>query len=197
MKSTDGYVPTPTRRSLRAWIALSLAGLLLLAGVACGGKSEAELSNDLVKDGLKLNSDGKAAQAARSYREALVHDPENKFAYYNLAVIDQAAGRVRAAEFKYRLALEIDPRFQPALFNLGTIMSRIDPDSAKDVYEDLIELQPDNAGAHLNLGFVLRQLGRGDDAQKEFDRAVALDPSLRARIKGDKEAEPDQQAENP
>jgi superkiller protein 3 len=153
-----------------------------VVAVACGGGTPAELSNELVQKGLRVQGDGKNAEAARLYREALVHNADNKFAYYNLGVIDQGAGRIRAAEYKYRLALEVDPRFQAALFNLGTVLSRSNPEAAVRVYENLVELQPDNAGAHLNLGFVLRGLGRGDEADREFDRAVALDPSLRERV---------------
>ena len=45
-------------------------------------------------------------------------------------------------------------------------------------------VETDNAGAHLNLGFALRELGRDKQAQEAFDRAVELDPALQARIDG-------------
>ncbi len=194
MSSSSAHNPPPKsrRRSVKAAIGMAVVALALLAGTACGGKSEAELANDLIAKGLEANRDNKLAEAARFYRQALVHDPENKFAYYNLGFIDQSAGRPRTAEFKYRLSLESDPRFAPALFNLATILTSTDQDAAVEMYEDLLEIQPDNAAAHLNLGFVLREQGDNTRAEREFDRAVALEPSLQERVDAAEEAGPDE-----
>jgi len=135
-----------------------------------------------VKKGLAAHKKNDSAEAQRDYRQALVHDPSNKFAYYNLGLIYQAAGRLRVAELNYELALATDPRFAAALFNLGTVLQRTNPADAVNVYQQLVALQPDNAGAHLNLGFALRSVGRTTAANKEFDRAIALNPSLRSRV---------------
>jgi tetratricopeptide (TPR) repeat protein len=163
---------------------LFLGAVLTCAAVvaACGSPSEAQIANDFVKKGLAAHKKGAAAEATRDYREALVHDQYNKFAYYNLGLIAQTAGHLRIAELNYELALATDPKFTPALFNLGTVLSRTNPSDAVRVYQQLVALQPNNAGAHLNLGFALRSIGRKSDATKEFDRAVALNPSLRSRI---------------
>jgi Tfp pilus assembly protein PilF len=158
--------------------------LALFVGSACGGASEAEVANDLVKKGIELQQDGKGAEASRTYREALVHDPNNKFAYYNLGLAAQGSGRVRVAQLNYQLALAIDPDFTSALFNLGTALSQSDPAGAARAYRRLVTIQPSNAGAHLNLGFVLQTLGQDEEARKEFDRAVALNPRLRSRVPG-------------
>ena len=116
------------------------------------------------------------------YREALVHNPNNKFAYYNIGVIAQSSGRTRVAQLNYELALAIDPNFTAALFNLGTTLTRTDPAGAARAYRRLVAIQPGNAGAHLNLGYALRALGQNDEARKEFDRAVTLNPKLKSRI---------------
>jgi tetratricopeptide (TPR) repeat protein len=44
-------------------------------------------------------------------------------------------------------------------------------------YEAALELQPDNAGAHSNLGAALVRLGRYEDGLTHYRRALALDPS--------------------
>jgi len=159
-------------------------GVALLAASACGSPSERQIAADLVKKGIKEHGAGKVAVASKDYREALVHDPNNKFAYYNLGLIAQASGRLRVAELNYEFALATDPNFAAALFNLGTVLSRTNPPAAAKVYERLVAIQPKNAGAHLNLGFVYKSLGRGDAATKQFDQAMTLDPRLRKRVEG-------------
>jgi tetratricopeptide (TPR) repeat protein len=171
-----------TRHPWAGRVLLSAVALALALSAACGGASDAERATKLVAAGLRTQASGKTAEAGRDYREALVYDPTNKFAYYNLGLIAQTAGIVSVAELQYKLALTTDPAFIPALFNLGTVLSRTDPAQAAVVYQRLIAVDPGNAPAHLNLGFALRQVGRTSEARKEFTRAVALDPTLRRRI---------------
>jgi protein O-GlcNAc transferase len=44
-------------------------------------------------------------------------------------------------------------------------------------YEAALKLQPDNAGAHSNLGAALVRLGRYDEGVTHYQRALALDPA--------------------
>jgi tetratricopeptide (TPR) repeat protein len=48
--------------------------------------------------------------------------------------------------------------------------------AAVRAYEKALELNPDNAKAHNNLGNVLRRQGKPDEALTHFSRAVAIDP---------------------
>ena len=108
------------------------AALTVVAVVAVGalvaynassddGKSNETQATDLLSLGLQQHVDGKLDEAVATYREVLKKDPQNKFAYYNLGVIDQAANRYDAAENNYRLALGIDANYPPALFNLAIV----------------------------------------------------------------------------
>src|SRR5713101_4249324 len=70
--------------------------LMLCIGVATGctgRKSGAELASDALNRGLQAHSAGRLDEAATEYREVLVHDAQNKFAFYNLGLIDQTSGR--------------------------------------------------------------------------------------------------------
>ena len=44
-------------------------------------------------------------------------DPQNKYAYYNLGYIAQVRGDKANAESQYKLALAVDPKYDPALYN--------------------------------------------------------------------------------
>ncbi len=50
-------------------------------------------------------------------------------------------------------------------------------DEAKRLYRRIAEAQPDNWGAHNNLGTVLREQGEFDEAAASLQRAVALNPN--------------------
>ena len=50
-------------------------------------------------------------------------------------------------------------------------------EEALDLFQSLVEMDPQNASAHTNTGVVLYHLGRFEDALQSFDRALALDPT--------------------
>jgi len=49
---------------------------------------------------------------------------------------------------------------------------------ALGLYETLVELVPDNAQVHANMGAVLYHLGRSGEALRSIDRALSMDPTL-------------------
>ena len=50
-------------------------------------------------------------------------------------------------------------------------------EEALDLFQSLVEMDPQNASAHTNTGVVLYHLGRFEAALQSFDRALALDPT--------------------
>jgi Tfp pilus assembly protein PilF len=162
--------------------ALVLLAAALVIASACSQKSDGERSVELVNRGLEKQANQQIAEAARSYREALVYDANNKFAYYNLGLIEQQAGRMGSAEGFYRITLSLDPKFGPALFNLAIVITPTSPRNAAALYRSLLEADPNNAAAHLNLGFVLKTLGEEQAGERELQRAIDIDPSLESRV---------------
>ena len=168
--------------------------LVVFAMAGCnGGASEDEQADEILQRGLEAQAAGDLAAAEVAYLEVIQLDPQNKFAYYNLGVIEQSQGRLEAAESHYRTTLGLDPDFVPALFNLAILRTEADfAEEASSLYEHLIEVTPIEtaspedvklvAAAHLNLGFLLIEQGREGRGQKELEEAVRLDPSLEGRI---------------
>jgi tetratricopeptide (TPR) repeat protein len=169
--------------NMRYLLLSSLFGLLLL-GVACTpGKSKSEQASEVLERGLRAYAEGRIEEAAAAYQEVLDLEPRNRFAFYNLGLIDQTSGRPRSAENYYRLTLSVDPDFTPALFNLAILRTAAgDAREAIDLYRRVIALKPDEAGPHLNLGLLLRSNGQRAEGDTELKRAVDLDPRLAARI---------------
>lgn len=156
---------------------------------ACSGNGEREEADEILQQGLEAQAAGDLATAEDAYLRVIQLDPQNKFAYYNLGVIEQSRGELPAAESHYRTTLGLDPDFVPALFNLAILRTEPGADEAVTLYEHLIELDPSHAAAHLNLGFLLIEQGHERRGQKELDEAVRLDPTLEGRIDPETPAE--------
>ena len=175
-------------RSLRRPRTLVVLSALVLLASSCGGedKTEGQLAREALNRGLAAQQAGDAEAAGEAYREALDHDPDNAYAFYNLGLLAQTGDRLAEAEENYRAALNADPSFASALYNLATIRYRQGATlESADLYRQVLELEPNNANAHLNLGFSLRDLGKNEQAMTEFEKAIILDPELIERIPDD------------
>ncbi len=53
------------------------------------------------------------------------------------------------------------------------------PTAAKD-YQDYLTKKPDDAQVHFNLGFTYTAMQRPDDARREYEKAISLDPKMGA-----------------
>jgi Flp pilus assembly protein TadD len=70
---------------------------------------------------------------------------------------------------------------QAALFatNSGRrLLNAGDIEGAISQFRVAINSSPNNGTAHFELGMALRQQGKSDEAQEEFQKAAALDPRL-------------------
>ena len=131
----------------------------------------------LVDAGLAAHVDNDTVQARKDYLAALAQDPQNKYALYNLGLLAQRAGDEPEAERRYRAVLEVDETYHPALFNLAILRTETAPDEAVALYRRAVAAKPDDAGSHLNLGFLLRKLGNTVEGDAEIATAESLKPA--------------------
>lgn len=88
-----------------------------------------------------------------------------------------AAGDYAAAAQRYRAALEIDPGFAQAAFNLGCAEERRGgPVPALPHFELAARLVPEWSEARASLGFALARVGRMEEAARELSEACRLAP---------------------
>ena len=162
-----------------------VAGLLacLAAFSACGpSRNNAQTANAELQAGLAAHYAGRISEAEQHYKNVLTHDANNKWALYNLGVIAQSKGNDSEADKDYTKVLQVDPNFASAAYNDAIIKDKSSPQAAVDLYNRVIAIQPGWASAHLNLGLALVQVGKTADAQAQFSRAIALDPTMRSRV---------------
>jgi Tfp pilus assembly protein PilF len=174
----------------RIVLAVMLVASLALGAAACGSSDsgdkgssstapDTKKASKALNDGLAAHSKGDLTTAAKDYTLALKYDPENKFAFYNLALIDEAQGNYGLAEQKYRSALKSDAEYEPALYNLALLRTSRDPKEALSLYQRAVAANPKDASAFLNLGLLQRAAGQKAQGDANVATAIKLNPKLK------------------
>ncbi|MFL6466666.1 MAG: winged helix-turn-helix domain-containing protein [Pyrinomonadaceae bacterium] len=126
-------------------------------------------------------------QSVAAFRQAIDRDPSYSLAYagladsyaifadYNIERPVDAFPKAKAAALK---ALELDPESARPRVALAYILATFDWDyaEAERQYKMAIEAEPNYGTAHQWYGEMLYALHRYDEAVKELDKAVELDP---------------------
>lgn len=177
-------------RHHRTFVSVGMAAAIALASAGCStgggstggtatGAPDGKLALTALDAGLKAHAAGDLGAATTDYHRTLAYDPTNKFALYNLALIDAANGNYGLAEAKYRSALEADASYEPALFNLAILRTPRDAKEAISLYERAVAANRSDASALLNLGLLLRANGRKAIGDKDVFQATVMNPKLR------------------
>jgi tetratricopeptide (TPR) repeat protein len=164
-------------------LALAVSGCGSSSKKAATGTTTTTLSatDKLLQDGLAAQGAGKLDDARALYLKVIAADPANKIAFYDLGVIYQQLNSTAEARDAYGKALAIDAKYQPALFNLAVLETPGDKAKAAALYQQILDINPNDANVHLNLGLLLRDMGRQADSDTHLKRAVELDPTLASR----------------
>jgi hypothetical protein len=110
--------------------------------------------------GNELYQQGKLDEAIASYRQCLAHDPDFPKARYNLGIAFGDAENYEDARACLTQVIEAENENAEARNSLGYVASRLgEPAQAISNFEKAIELQPNYAQAHFNLGMNLLQIG--------------------------------------
>lgn len=86
-------------------------------------------------------------------------------------------GRVTSARESFTKATNTDPGYEEAYYNLGVTLALEEPAKALTLLRKAVELDPEFAIAHCELGWVLRRLNRYPEAEFHLRRSVELDDS--------------------
>jgi tetratricopeptide (TPR) repeat protein len=116
--------------------------------------------------------------AVTIWQDAVLHQPDDPMAHYNLGVALLEEGRPpEDAKAQFEHALRLDPEHTGALDNLGMLLDRLGrPREAMTFFERALRIEPDDAVAHNNLGSVLIGLGRPEEAIAHLNLALTLKP---------------------
>jgi superkiller protein 3 len=119
---------------------------------------------------------GNPDDAVKYTERATLLDPKSAAAYSNLGVALDARGEFARAEAAYRHSLDLDPENTTTLLNLGTnLIAQNKGSEAVDIMERVIKSN-DTPLHRKRYGDALAKAGRYDDAVKEFESALNIDP---------------------
>ncbi len=140
-------------------------------------KSTAEAYKQL---GISLFESQQFAEAAPAFQEALKAIPEDITLNYKLAQSLQKSEQYEEAEQVYLMLTEISPKNLAAYHN--TIVLMYDeaklPEKAVAAATQLVEIDPNNAEAHFNLGYMLIKKKNFAEAANAFKKVIEIDPNM-------------------
>jgi predicted CXXCH cytochrome family protein len=127
--------------------------------------------------GITQTAAGRDAEAIAAFRKAIALDPDLAEAHNLLGAALAASGDLDGAEAELNAALRINPDFPDALGNLGHLLAaRRDFAGAIPAFARSIRLKPGDVEVRTNYTVALAALNRLDEAQRQIDAAVKLDP---------------------
>jgi tetratricopeptide (TPR) repeat protein len=137
-------------------------------------------------------------EAIGHYRQALLTDPSDPDANTDLANALLAKGDFARAVEHYQCAMQTMPNDPRIHLNLGSALASLHqyPQAAKEFEMALAECESDldpgkdvRVQAHTNLGIILEQVGRVEDAKTQYQQALAIDPNFMLARQGLKRLE--------
>lgn len=107
-------------------------------------------------------------RAARILEAVLKAHPDNMRALFHQSRVLIRRGQLQQAEKNIRQILTVYPRDRLSLQQLGELCKiRHDYEGARDCYERILEIDPEDLGAHYNLMLIFRKLGMKEEAKRE------------------------------
>jgi predicted O-linked N-acetylglucosamine transferase (SPINDLY family) len=177
----------------------------LISNALSRNDSNAAAYNNL---GNALAALGRRHDSLRAYVDAIALQPEYADAVSNLGSVFRSLGKLERAISCYQRAIAITPGLRLAQIGLKKTLeelsqrlappaTQVDPidaeiarglllqaegriDEAIERYRGILDLRPEVAEAHFNLGNAYREQGRIDEGIASFRQALALEPDFPA-----------------
>ncbi len=163
-------------------------------GLVCEGLGQPEKALSCYQQALAIHPDyvqahrklaelffdlGQYDQAISEFEKVLTIRVSCRYAdvHNNCGVAHEGLGDYEAARQAFLRALEINPHYSKARYNLGnTFLDQEEWTQAVDQYRLVLERFPDETRTLNNLGVCLAHLNQNEEAMEAFARRAALEP---------------------
>ena len=116
-------------------------------------------------------------EAIKSYKKAVLIDPENPITYFNLGVALQDSGQLAEALNQYKIALSKNPKYLDAILNIGTIFQEKGSFSdAISYFKKALQIDPEHPIAYFKLALALQSIGHLNQALQNYKIAFSKNP---------------------
>ena len=127
------------------------------------------------------------AKAEVAFNEVLAKDPESLGASRGLAQVFIQKGEFQEAISQYEKLAKKDPDDPAIASSLGLIYLKMNnPKVALEIFRGILDRDDGDAKAHSNAGLAYVLMRDADNALKEWNRALKLDPKLEPAIRNKK-----------
>jgi len=134
-------------------------------------------ADEMFLRGLALDRQGRTAQAAASYLDALRHDPGHADSLHLLGVHRAQRGDLDAAVQLITEAIQRSPRFPDYHYNLAKVLEIADRNAeAEREYREVLKLNPSHVDALINLSHLMLVKPAPEAAIEYAARALELQP---------------------
>ena len=134
---------------------------------------------DLNSMAAEFMQEGHYPESLMMINQAIKNNPQNAATYNTRGVILDHLDMPDAALQDFLKAVELEPRYARALFNLAAQLERRgDPAGAMAYLNQSMQIEPENPGSHGLKGKLLASDGNRDGALDAFNEALRLNPDL-------------------
>jgi len=170
----------PDVGEIRTQLALSLLASGDSSGAVTELKGAVKLNSDVIQNDILLVlialREGRLNDALNRAREFSERNPDNPIALNLLGAAQLAKADVRMAVDSFERALQIDPKFRPALVNLVHIKeSQGDLSGGIDLYSRFLATNPEDVRALVGRAQAYLKEGNLDSAVTDLEKARSLD----------------------
>ncbi|MBI4610625.1 MAG: transglycosylase SLT domain-containing protein [Candidatus Rokubacteria bacterium] len=128
-----------------------------------------------LREGARLEREGRVADAIAHYREALALAPSFPEAHNQLGLAYLALGRLEEAQSEFEKARGLAPQTARFLNNLGLVLHmRGEFRRALTILRTAWEREPARVESGVNLALILKRLGRRDEAGAVLTRVLRI-----------------------
>jgi len=132
-------------------------------------------SNKLLNDGVIALSNNDFAKAKELFKKAIMENPENVDAYYNLGAVEINQGNPTLALKTYHKALALAPSDYEVIYNIGTVYLSLGKiDKAIEYFEKAKSINPFYTNTLNNLGVAYQQVGRLEDSIETLTESLEI-----------------------
>lgn len=191
MSEIEHEVFTSKKSKRWLWITAIIVVLLVCGGAVAIVKLHANAVNNapkaLMQKALLAEKSDNYTSAIGYYNRVIANNPNNAgnyttYAYYNLGVINTTEGNTTVAQGDYSSALQSDPIYLPARFNLAVSETASNPVAALSDYARILAISPHDADTLFNAGLLNEQLGNKKLAKAMVKEAIKYNPALASRV---------------
>lgn len=171
---------TPAVPLFKAWAFLGSCLISIIATAGCSSLTAQSLN----AEGVQLYQQARYQEALQRFGQAVMYDPNDATAYYNMAAVYHRLGELyrqpddfARAESYYQLALAKNPHHVAARRGLAVVLvARGRSQEAIAMLQNWAASAPQWAEPRVELARLYEELGDRASAQKMLLEALALDP---------------------